>query len=95
MNETRGTNEKVKQAGFVWHDILWHLSFPITGPSAFPFRNASEARRFCHEHECPANWNSANEMNCCVYHANIHSCPLGLMVGSCKRDNQHMGSTFI
>ncbi|XP_075878695.1 atrial natriuretic peptide receptor 2-like [Nelusetta ayraudi] len=45
----------------------------------FQFGNASEARRFCHEHECPVNWNSANEMNCCVYHANIHSCPLGLM----------------
>ncbi|XP_070816916.1 atrial natriuretic peptide receptor 2-like [Chaetodon trifascialis] len=45
----------------------------------FQFSNASEAKRFCHEHECPANWNSANEMNCCVYHANIHSCPLGLM----------------
>lgn len=44
--------------------------------------NASEARRFCHEHECPSNWNSANEINCCVYHANIHSCPLGLMVGA-------------
>ncbi|CAF87521.1 unnamed protein product, partial [Tetraodon nigroviridis] len=41
--------------------------------------NASEARRFCDEHECPSNWNSANEINCCVYHANIHSCPLGLM----------------
>uniref|UniRef100_A0A8C9WVH8 Guanylate cyclase n=1 Tax=Sander lucioperca TaxID=283035 RepID=A0A8C9WVH8_SANLU len=37
------------------------------------------AKRFCHEHECPANWNNANDINCCVYHANIHSCPLGLM----------------
>uniref|UniRef100_A0A671UZB6 Guanylate cyclase n=1 Tax=Sparus aurata TaxID=8175 RepID=A0A671UZB6_SPAAU len=46
----------------------------------FQFSNASEAKRFCHEHDCPANWNNANEMNCCVYHANIHSCPLGLMV---------------
>ncbi|KAM8745641.1 atrial natriuretic peptide receptor 2-like isoform 2-T2 [Acanthopagrus schlegelii] len=45
----------------------------------FQFSNASEAKRFCHDHDCPANWNNANEMNCCVYHANIHSCPLGLM----------------
>ncbi|XP_062252054.1 atrial natriuretic peptide receptor 2-like [Platichthys flesus] len=45
----------------------------------FQFSDASEAKRFCHEHECPANWKNANEMNCCVYHANIHSCPLGLM----------------
>ncbi|KAK2868870.1 hypothetical protein Q7C36_000741 [Tachysurus vachellii] len=44
------------------------------------FSNASEAKRFCYEHECPSNWNNANEHNCCVYHANIHSCPLGLMV---------------
>uniref|UniRef100_A0A8C3AYQ9 Guanylate cyclase n=1 Tax=Cyclopterus lumpus TaxID=8103 RepID=A0A8C3AYQ9_CYCLU len=45
----------------------------------FQFGNASEAKRFCHEHECPTNWNNANEINCCVYHANVHSCPLGLM----------------
>ncbi|TSW35247.1 Xyloside xylosyltransferase 1 [Bagarius yarrelli] len=44
------------------------------------FSNASDAKRFCYEHECPSNWNNANEHNCCVYHANIHSCPLGLMV---------------
>ncbi|XP_051550758.1 atrial natriuretic peptide receptor 2-like [Myxocyprinus asiaticus] len=46
----------------------------------FQFSNASDAKRFCLEHECPANWNNANEHNCCVYHANIHSCPLALMV---------------
>ncbi|KTG40524.1 hypothetical protein cypCar_00018266 [Cyprinus carpio] len=46
----------------------------------FQFSNASEAKRFCLEHECPTNWNNANEDNCCVYHANIHSCPLALMV---------------
>ncbi|KAG7487760.1 hypothetical protein MATL_G00026820 [Megalops atlanticus] len=45
----------------------------------FKFSNASEAKRFCHEQECPSNWNNANEHNCCVYHANIHSCPLALM----------------
>ncbi|XP_038571714.1 atrial natriuretic peptide receptor 2-like [Micropterus salmoides] len=45
----------------------------------FQFSTASEAKTFCHEHDCPENWNNANEMNCCVYHANIHSCPLGLM----------------
>uniref|UniRef100_A0A671SQ68 Guanylate cyclase n=1 Tax=Sinocyclocheilus anshuiensis TaxID=1608454 RepID=A0A671SQ68_9TELE len=47
----------------------------------FQFGNASEAKRFCLEHECPANWNNANEDNCCVYHVNIHSCPLALMRG--------------
>uniref|UniRef100_A0AAY4EXF1 Guanylate cyclase n=1 Tax=Denticeps clupeoides TaxID=299321 RepID=A0AAY4EXF1_9TELE len=45
----------------------------------FHFSNASEVKRFCHEHECPSKWNNANELNCCVYHANIHSCPLALM----------------
>lgn len=64
---------------FVWHCVISHHLFVYL--CVFLCRNASEARRFCHEHECPANWNSANEMNCCVYHANIHSCPLGLMVG--------------
>uniref|UniRef100_A0A8C1WBB4 Guanylate cyclase n=1 Tax=Cyprinus carpio TaxID=7962 RepID=A0A8C1WBB4_CYPCA len=47
----------------------------------FQFSNASEAKRFCLEHECPTNWNNANEDNCCIYHANIHSCPLALMRG--------------
>ncbi|XP_061540159.1 LOW QUALITY PROTEIN: atrial natriuretic peptide receptor 2-like [Phycodurus eques] len=45
----------------------------------FQFSDAAEAKRFCHEHDCPSNWNNANEINCCVHHANIHSCPLGLM----------------
>uniref|UniRef100_A0A672JPU0 Guanylate cyclase n=1 Tax=Salarias fasciatus TaxID=181472 RepID=A0A672JPU0_SALFA len=49
----------------------------------FQFSEASEAKRFCHEHECPSNWNNANEMNCCVYHANIHlsSGPHGQICG--------------
>ncbi|XP_016105589.1 atrial natriuretic peptide receptor 2-like [Sinocyclocheilus grahami] len=47
----------------------------------FQFSNASDAKIFCLERECPANWNNANEDNCCVYHANIHSCPLALMRG--------------
>ncbi|KAJ0032503.1 hypothetical protein NQD34_002584, partial [Periophthalmus magnuspinnatus] len=45
----------------------------------FQFSDPADAKRFCQDHDCPANWNNANEMNCCVYHANIHSCPLGLM----------------
>jgi len=52
----------------------------VTIRSTFSHSNASEAKRFCLEHECPTNWNNANEDNCCVYHANIHSCPLTLMV---------------
>ncbi|XP_067846961.1 atrial natriuretic peptide receptor 2-like [Heptranchias perlo] len=42
--------------------------------------NASEAKWFCEEKECPPNWKDATESNCCVYHANIHSCPLAFMV---------------
>ncbi|XP_020780294.1 atrial natriuretic peptide receptor 2-like [Boleophthalmus pectinirostris] len=45
----------------------------------FQFSDPADAKRFCQDHDCPTNWNNANEMNCCVYHANIHSCPLGLM----------------
>ncbi|KAJ7417523.1 natriuretic peptide receptor A/guanylate cyclase A [Willisornis vidua] len=41
--------------------------------------NATAAKEFCEEHECPARWKDANEENCCVYHANIHSCPLAFM----------------
>ncbi|XP_068175363.1 atrial natriuretic peptide receptor 2-like [Antennarius striatus] len=67
----------------------FNVSYTVTATDAFyeyavrnkifQFSDWSEAKRFCHEHECPTNWNSANEMNCCVYHANIHSCPLDLM----------------
>ncbi|XP_067838451.1 atrial natriuretic peptide receptor 1-like [Heptranchias perlo] len=42
--------------------------------------NPSEAKTFCEEKECPSNWKNANEDNCCVHHANIHSCPLAFMV---------------
>ncbi|KFP12961.1 Atrial natriuretic peptide receptor 2, partial [Egretta garzetta] len=41
---------------------------------------ATAAKEFCEEHECPASWKDANGENCCVYHANIHSCPLAFMV---------------
>ncbi|XP_053716281.1 atrial natriuretic peptide receptor 1-like [Synchiropus splendidus] len=39
-------------------------------------RSAEEARRFCEHHDCPANWKDADGDNCCIHHANIHSCPL-------------------
>ncbi|XP_029471260.1 atrial natriuretic peptide receptor 1-like [Rhinatrema bivittatum] len=42
-------------------------------------RNAVAAKTFCEEHECPSNWKDANGENCCVHHANIHSCPLAFM----------------
>ncbi|NXG45960.1 ANPRB protein, partial [Psilopogon haemacephalus] len=45
-----------------------------------PHSNATAAKEFCEEHECPASWKDANEENCCVHHANIHSCPLAFMV---------------
>ncbi|XP_077444926.1 atrial natriuretic peptide receptor 1 isoform X2 [Stigmatopora argus] len=40
---------------------------------------AEDARRFCQEHECPADWKDADGENCCIHHANVHSCPLGHM----------------
>jgi len=42
--------------------------------------NATAAKEFCEEQECPASWKDANGENCCVHHANIHSCPLAFMV---------------
>ncbi|NXN20693.1 ANPRB protein, partial [Nycticryphes semicollaris] len=47
---------------------------------SFLSSNATAAKEFCEEHECPASWKDANWENCCVYHANIHSCPLVFMV---------------
>ncbi|XP_046873487.1 atrial natriuretic peptide receptor 1-like [Hypomesus transpacificus] len=41
--------------------------------------DVAAAKSFCEDHECPANWRDANEDNCCIHHANIHSCPLGYM----------------
>ncbi|KAM4048993.1 atrial natriuretic peptide receptor 1-like [Anomaloglossus baeobatrachus] len=42
-------------------------------------RDAELAKRFCEEQECPANWKDANGENCCIHHANIHSCPMSFM----------------
>lgn len=42
--------------------------------------NAEAARRFCEHHDCPISWKDADGENCCIHHANIHSCPLGYMV---------------
>ncbi|XP_078385362.1 atrial natriuretic peptide receptor 1 isoform X2 [Cetorhinus maximus] len=42
--------------------------------------NPTEAKAFCEDTECPSDWKNANEDNCCVHHANIHSCPLAFMV---------------
>ncbi|XP_064416178.1 atrial natriuretic peptide receptor 1-like [Latimeria chalumnae] len=43
------------------------------------FSNASAAKEFCVEKDCPLNWKDATLDNCCIYHANIHSCPLPFM----------------
>uniref|UniRef100_A0A8C5Q145 Guanylate cyclase n=1 Tax=Leptobrachium leishanense TaxID=445787 RepID=A0A8C5Q145_9ANUR len=45
----------------------------------FRFSNASDAKQFCEQVECPADWKYATAENCCIYHANIHSCPLAFM----------------
>uniref|UniRef100_A0A8D0G9H7 Guanylate cyclase n=1 Tax=Sphenodon punctatus TaxID=8508 RepID=A0A8D0G9H7_SPHPU len=42
--------------------------------------NVAAAKKFCEEQDCPSNWKDANGENCCVHHANIHSCPLAFMV---------------
>uniref|UniRef100_A0A3P8UZ15 Guanylate cyclase n=1 Tax=Cynoglossus semilaevis TaxID=244447 RepID=A0A3P8UZ15_CYNSE len=41
--------------------------------------DAEAARRFCEHHDCPISWKDADGENCCIHHANIHSCPLGYM----------------
>ncbi|KAI5609296.1 atrial natriuretic peptide receptor 2-like, partial [Silurus asotus] len=47
--------------------------------------DAVEARHFCEEQECPNNWKDANGENCCIHHANIHSCPMGYMKAAEER----------
>ncbi|KAM3936775.1 atrial natriuretic peptide receptor 1-like [Leptodactylus fuscus] len=42
-------------------------------------RDAESAKRFCENQECPTNWKDANGENCCIHHANIHSCPMSFM----------------
>ncbi|XP_037333684.2 atrial natriuretic peptide receptor 1-like [Pungitius pungitius] len=43
---------------------------------------AEAARSFCEHLDCPSNWRDADGENCCIHHANIHSCPLGHMTES-------------
>ncbi|KAM6473127.1 atrial natriuretic peptide receptor 2-like [Liasis olivaceus] len=45
----------------------------------FSHSDARAAKKFCEEQECPPSWKDANGENCCVHHANIHSCPLAFM----------------
>uniref|UniRef100_A0A672MRP3 guanylate cyclase n=1 Tax=Sinocyclocheilus grahami TaxID=75366 RepID=A0A672MRP3_SINGR len=62
----------VREEFYQWaidNDIFIHRS--ITDPA--------EARRFCEQHDCPADWKDASGENCCIHHANIHSCPMGFM----------------
>ncbi|KAM8930543.1 atrial natriuretic peptide receptor 1-like [Pelodytes ibericus] len=67
----------------------FNVTYTVSVPDTFyqkainhnilPFSNASEAKRFCEKAECPADWKYATAENCCIYHANIHSCPLAFM----------------
>ncbi|XP_057711388.1 atrial natriuretic peptide receptor 1-like [Corythoichthys intestinalis] len=62
----------VRDSFYSWavdNDIFPHSSI----------EGAEDARRFCEHHDCPANWKDADGENCCIHHANIHSCPLGYM----------------
>ncbi|XP_068098156.1 atrial natriuretic peptide receptor 1-like [Hyperolius riggenbachi] len=67
----------------------FNVSYSVTVPDSFyqkavdlnilKFGNASLAKQFCEEFECPSEWKYATEENCCIYHANIHSCPMAFM----------------
>ncbi|XP_056432224.1 atrial natriuretic peptide receptor 1-like [Gadus chalcogrammus] len=41
--------------------------------------DAEAARWFCEHQDCPTNWRDADGENCCIHHANIHSCPIGFL----------------
>ncbi|NWZ31205.1 ANPRB protein, partial [Asarcornis scutulata] len=64
----------------VQNGILSHRNIKLCPFLCSLASNATAAREFCEEHECPASWKDANGENCCVHHANIHSCPLAFMV---------------
>ncbi|XP_073541664.1 atrial natriuretic peptide receptor 2-like [Phyllobates terribilis] len=53
--------------------------FPARSMHVYCARDAELAKRFCEAQECPANWKDANGDNCCIHHANIHSCPMAFM----------------
>ncbi|MFT7815189.1 atrial natriuretic peptide receptor 1-like [Arapaima gigas] len=61
-------------------DAFYQWAIDNTIFSQSYIRDAATAKRFCEEHECPSNWKDANGENCCIHHANIHSCPMGYMV---------------
>ncbi|XP_005754328.1 atrial natriuretic peptide receptor 1 [Pundamilia nyererei] len=60
-------------------DSFYHWAVQNRVFTQSDIEDAESARRFCEHHECPANWKDANGENCCIHHANIHSCPLGYM----------------
>ncbi|XP_056156767.1 atrial natriuretic peptide receptor 2-like [Lampris incognitus] len=78
--------EKVKSGEIfnVTYSVTAHDSFYQWAIDNHIFTHSSivdavAAKRFCEHHNCPANWKDASGDNCCIHHANIHSCPLGYM----------------
>lgn len=47
-------------------------------PKSFfsPFRDGAVAKAWCANQKCPSHSKDANQGNCCIYHVNVHSCPL-------------------
>ncbi len=38
-----------------------------------------EAELWCHTTDCPSEVTLATEVNCCIHHVNVHSCPVALV----------------
>ncbi|XP_048360348.1 atrial natriuretic peptide receptor 2-like [Sphaerodactylus townsendi] len=60
-------------------DYFYHYAVENGILSHSDSSDVAAAKKFCEEQECPPSWKDANEENCCVHHANIHSCPLAFM----------------
>ncbi|XP_061566805.1 atrial natriuretic peptide receptor 2 [Cololabis saira] len=55
----------------------WAVQNQVFPRSSVP--DTAAARRFCQDQDCPADWKDADGENCCIHHANVHSCPLGYL----------------
>ena len=58
------------------------------------FRTAAEAADWCYNTTCPTDLDDVNEDTCCIWHVNVHSCPITTELAYCGPWIQPSGSVY-
>lgn len=75
------------------HDLELYAFIKL--PCSTISRSGALAKEWCYNTTCPTNPKDATKSNCCIYHVNVHSCPLEDTIGGlCGPWISPSGSTF-